>query len=141
MFSLAFLFPIYTGQYLYLALILLSVPFNFGIVFWTSRTLRENARYLPILVVLMCATMAVEHATMWKALYKYLTGGSVAWTKWERQGVDGVPGVAPPVPPISIPNAIVRALTVDIPSVADLEASLDLEIETLVASDSPLALA
>lgn len=88
-FAVAFILPIYTGQYLYFYLVLLSVPANFAVVFYTSGTLKKYAIYLPVLIVLMCVTMMVEHMMMWSALTRYLTGNDVSWTNWTRQGVDG----------------------------------------------------
>lgn len=109
-FAVAFILPIYTGQYLYFYLVLLSVPANFAVVFYTSGTLRRYAKYLPVLIVLMCVTMAVEHVTMWSALGRYLTGNDVTWTNWTRQGVDGegAPGLVPVGPfasPVMVPMA------------------------------------
>jgi cellulose synthase/poly-beta-1,6-N-acetylglucosamine synthase-like glycosyltransferase len=143
-FLVAFALPIYTGQYLYLAMLLLSVPVNFAIVFYTRGTLREHARYLPILIVLTSATMIIENVTMWSALRRYAMGAHLPWTTWERQGVHGpamtawpsvVPSVVIPsvvVPSVVIPPAIVRSLTSGFPTSAELEARMDAELAEIL---------
>lgn len=97
--AVAFGLPVVTGDYLYLVLIVVAIPANFAVVFWTSGTLRQHLRSLPALMPLMVGVMAVEHITMWSALGDMAIGRDTGWTKWQRLGVDGT---APPLSPRSL---------------------------------------
>ena len=110
-FAVAFILPIYTGQYLYLYLNVLSVPGSFAIVFWCDRTLRANARTLPIVIGLTCATMYVEHLMMWSALARFVTRRELSWTKWTRQGIDGLAGALD-----SVATSVMQPPNVSVPS-------------------------
>ena len=130
-FAVAFVLPIYTGEYLYFGLVLLSVPVNFAIVMYTAGSLRRDARHLPMMIVLTCTTMAIEHVTMWSALARYLTRRDLAWTNWARQGVDGL-GAA--VASVIVPPNVVAQLTAGYATDAEIDARLDAEFDAFFVS-------
>lgn len=82
--------PIYSGQYVYICMIVVAIAVNFAVVFWCDGTLTKNLRMLPIVIGLMCTMMYVEHLAMWSALVRFVSRRELAWTTWTRQGVDGV---------------------------------------------------
>ncbi len=86
--GIALLLPFWTGEYLFLVLVLLSVPINFFVVFLTNGTLRTHARHLPLLPFLIVTAMVVEFWVSWQALYKHAVGAEFSWTNWERSGLD-----------------------------------------------------
>ncbi|BAN03888.1 glycosyltransferase [Ilumatobacter coccineus] len=140
-FAVAFILPIHTGQYLYFYLVLLSVPANFAVVFYASGTLRKYAKYLPVLIVLMCVTMAVEHLMMWSALARYLTGNDVSWTNWTRQGVDGESGVdrvaVPGVPAMTLAEQMDARMVRGLREILDrTEPPVFVEPPTVTAADA-----